>query len=430
LNREGQVVSVAPAPRAAEPTPPAIVTLLQEMTTKEAKAPVARVTHDDLVLMVPVLGLVGDTAGILAMKTPRSSLSARAEALAGEGSQVQVLLAEALPATNPEEIAAAAPLRLAGLTQEQASRYEVRVTEPAAQRFLPVRELTIRLSLGVAALVAVFALIGWFAATRLTAPLEKMTRLVKEVAAGRYLTKAPEVPFQELDSFAETLAGLGQAVTAQMQTIREQEQVKGELERTQVQAELNAMRSQMNPHFLFNSLNSVSTMASIDPEKAQTMISRLADLYRGILDSSKTATSPLSHEIEIASNYLELEKMRFGDRLTYGISAPEGLGDVYSPGLLLQTLVENAVKHGIAPSRQGGRVDVTIEAKGGGLYRMTVRNSGQAFNGRRESAEGGTGLANTVRRLDLLYGTRHEFMLEQDASGDTVATFLFTGERK
>ncbi|MCX7200195.1 MAG: uroporphyrinogen-III C-methyltransferase [Proteobacteria bacterium] len=157
-----------------------------------------------------------------------------------------------------------------------------------------------------------------------------------------------------------------------------------ELERAQVQSELHVMRSQMNPHFLFNSLNSVSTMASIDPEKAQTMISRLADLYRGILDSSKTATSPLAREIEIASNYLELEKMRFGERLSYEIHASTGLGEVYAPGLLLQTLVENAVKHGIAPSRQGGKVRVTIEPKDG-LYQMTVRNSGEVFKGSRSS---------------------------------------------
>ncbi len=429
LNREGQIVSVAPPARAADPTANGVVDHLRQMVSQGERVPVARVIDGDLVLFVPVLGLVGDTAGVLAIKIQKNTLSERAGAVVDDAT-VRILLAETREDAVDGLISASASLRLGGMTRDPAALYEVRVEEPAARRLLPVRLLTIRLSAGVAILVFLFAMLGWSGARRLTAPLAQLTQLVREVAAGRYVTKAPVVPFQELQDFAGTLAGLGQAVTAQMQTIREQEQVKGELERAQVQSELDAMRSQMNPHFLFNSLNSVSTIASIDAGRAQEMISRLADLYRGILDSSKTATSPLKHEIEIASNYLELEKMRFGERLTYEIDAPPDLGHLYAPGLLLQTLVENAVKHGVGPSRQGGKVSVKVEAADGGLFRMTVRNTGAAFDGRRESAQGGTGIANTIRRLDLLYGTRHRFHLAKEANGETVASFVFTGERK
>ncbi len=138
--------------------------------------------------------------------------------------------------------------------------------------------------------------------------------------------------------------------------------------------------------------------------------------------------------MEIATNYLELEKMRFGRRLTYAIKLPEGLSEVYLPGLLLQTLVENAVKHGIAPARDGGHVDVVVEARGENSYHLAVVNTGAAFKGLgAESAvpsSTGTGLANSVRRLDLLYGPAHGFTLSKLASGATAAEFSFSGEKR
>ncbi len=428
LSKEGQVVSVAPAERAGTPTPIATTSQVQDMVARHQRVSAARMVDENLVLFLPVLGLVGDIAGALTITVARTTLAAGADRLVDDAA-VHVLLAGADVQVDAGTLSATAPLKLAGATREGPALYQVRVEEPAERRLLPVRLLTIRLSAGVAILVLLFAMAGWFGIQRLTAPLENLTRLVREVAQGRYLAKAPAVPFQELQDFAETLSGLGQAVTAQMETIREQEQVKSELQRAQVQAELDAMRSQMNPHFLFNSLNSVSTMTSFAPERAQAMITRLADLYRGILDSSKTATSPLPRELEIATNYLELEKMRFGDRLSYEVAVPNGLEEVHVPGLLLQTLVENAVKHGIAPSREGGRVKIVVEMDGTGLYRMSVRNTGAAL-AKKKPASSGTGIENSKRRLELLYGPAHAFELARDGAGETVASFLFTGEKK
>lgn len=405
LDKEGRVVSVAPAARAGAPTPDAMVLEVKDFVANHRRTPSARLVDENLTLFLPVSGLVGDTAGALTMTVTKASLGANAAKLV-DGAAVSVLLATGPDAAAEGNLSAITPLRF-GTGSEVAPLYRILVEEPAERRLAPVRTLTLRLSAGVAIIVLLFALVGALGIRRLTAPLEMLTQLVREVTAGRYLTKAPAVPFQELQAFAGTLAELGRSV----------------------QGELNAMRSQMNPHFLFNSLNSVQTMASFDPERAQEMISRLADLYRGILDSSKTATSPLLREVEIAKNYLELEKMRFGERLKYQMEVPAGVDDLHVPGLLLQTLVENAVKHGIAPSREGGSILVTVEPAAG-RYRLSVRNSGAALTSPRSEGPGGTGLENSRRRLDLLYGQAHEFKLARDEAGETVASFLFTGEKK
>src|SRR5690606_8738759 len=115
--------------------------------------------------------------------------------------------------------------------------------------------------------------------------------------------------------------------------------------KAQVEAELVAMRTQMNPHFLFNALNSIGSMAMFDAEGAVKMLQKMADLYRSILDSTKRKTHSLNDEMRIVQSYLDLEAMRFGNRLTYSFEVPEGVRDIQIPGLVLQTLVENAVKH-------------------------------------------------------------------------------------
>src|SRR5690606_5494444 len=128
------------------------------------------------------------------------------------------------------------------------------------------------------------------------------------------------------------------------------------LQAANAEARYHALKHQLQPHFLFNSLNSLSELIDSDREAANRMTQRLADLYRGILSSAKRTTAPLSSELALVRDYLELEQVRFGERLQFRLSAPESAQRIHVPTLVLQTLVENGVKHGVAPAGRGGGI--------------------------------------------------------------------------
>jgi hypothetical protein len=194
------------------------------------------------------------------------------------------------------------------------------------------------------------------------------------------------------------------------------------------EAKYHALENQMRPHFLFNALNSLAELIEARQGKAAETTYKLADLYRKILANSACKTALLGSELEVVRAYLEIEQLRFGARLRYEIQLEEGLGELYLPSLLLQTLVENAIKHGIAPAMAGGQLTVRIARAHPGLYQAQVCNTGKPMDATARVA-GGTGLQNTIARLTLLYGERHQFSLETDAAGQTVARFYFSGER-
>ncbi|WP_022836895.1 sensor histidine kinase [Salisaeta longa] len=184
------------------------------------------------------------------------------------------------------------------------------------------------------------------------------------------------------------------------------------------EAKLDALKLQLNPHFLFNSLNSVRALVAEDPEQAQTMITRLARLLRTTLQSSKTVTVPLRKEIEIVRTYLELESVRLEERLAYRIDVPPAVCSRSVPPLLVQTLVENAIKHGIAPRPNGGTVRVSAHCAADALH-LRVANTGQ-LNGSDRS--GGIGLQNVRERLRLLFGSEASIELGMDGPATVVAT--------
>ena len=201
-----------------------------------------------------------------------------------------------------------------------------------------------------------------------------------------------------------------------------------ELAAKTVEAQYATLKNQMQPHFLFNSLNSLGQLIEESPDQASAMTEKLAGLYRSILANSKEKTSTLASELEIVRNYLDLECLRFGRRLSYRVTGVHGRGEsLFLPSLMLQTLVENAVKHGIAPAVEGGEIDIELAQSGGGLHRLTIRNTGQPYRaaGPRSS---GTGLENTRQRLALLYGDRHGFRIGSTPTGETEVTFEFTGD--
>jgi len=189
------------------------------------------------------------------------------------------------------------------------------------------------------------------------------------------------------------------------------------------EARFHVLENQMRPHFLFNALNSLAELIESGREDAAETTYKLSNLYRRILTNSGLKTASLESELEIVRDYLELEQLRFTSRLNFEFRVPENSIQIFLPSLMLQTLVENAIKHGIAPSVEGGTVWVVIRPEAGG-YRVSVENSGTAL---RVHFNYGIGLANTQARLDLLYGDHHGFELRGE-NGRTIASFHFTGE--
>src|SRR6185503_735860 len=169
------------------------------------------------------------------------------------------------------------------------------------------------------------------------------------------------------------------------------------------EAELKALRAQMDPHFLFNSLNSVSALVGTDPQGARRMCEQLAGFLRGSLELDRAERIPLAKELALVHAFLQIERVRFGDRLRFVSEIDEAAGVVEVPPLLLQPLVENALKHGIAHLVDGGTVTVQAKRRGGTVY-LVVDNP---IDPDRPPSRGlALGLENVRRRMQTTYGER------------------------
>ena len=181
------------------------------------------------------------------------------------------------------------------------------------------------------------------------------------------------------------------------------------------EARLLALRYQLNPHFLFNSLNAVSTLVVVGNATAATrMLAQIGDLLRASLDSEIAAEVPLSQELALTKGYLAIEQTRLGERLHIDMLVPLETRDALVPSMLLQPLVENAVRYGVAPFREGGWIAITSALHAGKL-RIVIENSGRRGAVRRTG--NGIGLGNTADRLKTLYGTDCRFSLAWPEAG-------------
>jgi Histidine kinase len=192
---------------------------------------------------------------------------------------------------------------------------------------------------------------------------------------------------------------------------------QSELARALQLAELRLLKSQLNPHFLFNALNTVRSLIADNPTRAQSAVTRLANTLRYTLSSRHDELVTFSQELEIVTDYLELESMRFEDRLRIERDIPADTANVYIPVMLLQTLVENAIKHGIAELPSGGLVKISAVLEDG-MLRVEIENP-RPLGPIRAVGEG-VGLRNARDRLRLLFGTRAT--LELDLSEPAMAT--------
>jgi len=200
---------------------------------------------------------------------------------------------------------------------------------------------------------------------------------------------------------------------------------EGELRASQ--AQLQALKMQLHPHFLFNALHSVSALVHTNPEAADKMIARLGDFLRLTLDSAAAQEVPLRQEIEFLNCYLEIERIRFRDRLTTRLEVDPQVLNCRVPNLILQPIVENAVRHGVAPRSAPGHVEVRAYRAGSSL-RLEVRDNGRGLPPEGSAAihttqgGGGVGLANTRARLQQLYGGDYRFDIANAPAGGALVT--------
>ena len=195
------------------------------------------------------------------------------------------------------------------------------------------------------------------------------------------------------------------------QRARERELRALELEAQLAHAQLQALRAQLHPHFLFNTLNTIAELVHHEPRKAEEMILQLSELLRQALQSEAMQEVPLAEEIAFVRRYLEIEQMRFGERLTVEWAVTEETMAARVPNLILQPLVENAIRHGIAPFAQSGRVVIRAKRNNGDLHLQVCDSGHRSDSGTSPTNGHGIGLSNTRARLKRFYGDKHSFAL-------------------
>ncbi len=193
-----------------------------------------------------------------------------------------------------------------------------------------------------------------------------------------------------------------------------------ELESLLTQARLDSLRAQLQPHFLFNTLNAISVLTTEDPEKANRMLLRLSDLLRASLDTTDRDQVSLNEELAMLDRYVEIQRIRFEERLRVTIDVAGDVGEALVPSLLLQPLVENAIRHGIERRPEGGSVTVRARREGDRVQ-LEVRDTGPGPTPAPPGA-GGIGLANVRARLGQLYGAGYSLALETLPSEGTAVT--------
>ncbi len=193
-------------------------------------------------------------------------------------------------------------------------------------------------------------------------------------------------------------------------------------QRQAAENQLRLLQSQLEPHMLFNTLANLRVLIGLDPARAQAMLDHLIAFLRATLNASRNSLHPLSSEFTHLADYLALMAVRMGPRLAVQLNLPDELATVQVPPLLLQPLVENAIKHGLEPQVDGGRIDVTARHVGDRLH-LAVRDTGAGLGGMPSAAGTSFGLEQVRARLATLYGTRATLTLQAatDAQGGTLA---------
>ena len=265
-------------------------------------------------------------------------------------------------------------------------------------------------------------LVAGFAAAALKALLERIVRIWLFGVAPYLLPSTVALHF--LIYWAIVLLAIG---AAYYRRSRARELQAAQLEARLSESRLELLRAQLQPHFLFNSLNTIAELIHEDPDRADRMLTGLSDLLRASLDAGGRQEVPLRDELDLTRRYLDIHAARFGDRLRVDIEVPEACLDARVPHFVLQPLVENAVVHGIAPSADPGLIRIAATASESQLE-LVVEDSGQGIDGAAPAA--GIGLANTRARLEALYRGRASLVVAPRAGGGTRAVIVLPLERR
>ena len=196
---------------------------------------------------------------------------------------------------------------------------------------------------------------------------------------------------------------------------------EADLKRSLKETELNMLKSQLNPHFIFNSLNSISSLTLTNPEKAQEMVINLSEFLRYSIKPNQEKLIPLKHELDAINKFIEIEKVRFGDRLLVNIECPNVCNDKLLPPLIIQPLIENAIKYGVHETIENGNVSLSCSCNKG-ILEVVVQNN---FDPEGVPAlKTGIGLKNVANRLSLLFGTEELLQIDKQHSMFTVKLFI------
>jgi len=190
--------------------------------------------------------------------------------------------------------------------------------------------------------------------------------------------------------------------------LKEKELQEERLLKLKAEAELKALQARINPHFLFNTLNSIASLIAEDPAKAEEMTEKLSVLFRYTLAANRRESVGLEQELHIVRSYLDIERLRLGERMRVSIEMEDGLQELSIPPLLLQPLVENSVKYAVAPREEGGNIWISARRIGNRCL-MEVADDGPGFAG--DSIGSGHGLENIRQRLAMTYGDAHRFSI-------------------
>lgn len=213
------------------------------------------------------------------------------------------------------------------------------------------------------------------------------------------------------------LESLRYQAEATTRALREQQAERERAEKLAAEARLSSLESRLQPHFLFNTINSILSLIRDDPSGAEAMLERLSRLLRFALDSQQRGLVPLAEELRLVEDYLEIERARFGGRLRFNMEGVDGSGSVQLPAYAVQTLVENSMKFAVAPRRTGGEISVRVGRDGNALL-IEVADDGPGFT--REEMREGHGLDTLEKRLAVLYGGEARMRIGNGGQGARV----------
>jgi two-component system LytT family sensor kinase len=207
--------------------------------------------------------------------------------------------------------------------------------------------------------------------------------------------------------------------------LQKQEFEKAELDIKNREMQISLLKSQINPHFLFNTLNSINTLIGSSKEQARRVITQLSDIFRYALDSHGDQMVRLIHELDFIDNYIRIQQVRFGERLKFVKQVDFSCLGVQIPPMILQPLVENSVKYGIAPKDDGGTIILTIKRFNNMIF-FEVKDDGLGSNAKKvmDGSSGGVGLKNTDQRLKSIFGAGSGLRIRSNEFGYSVSFFI------